>query len=226
MYSLLPMSAVVDYDFGLFCVMVLRGGGLKFIDEHTLRYRPAFPPSESHAGRPGSHEEFASWCASWYKTDQAMEYTVPFSVWEEMCRDQTHLNRIFRKATRDQNPISPVFLRLHCTNCLAIDRGLFMKSVVWKNVEKNCQAALTDYLERAPAIVLLFFIEWITGEWGIAALRNAECPGLFVCGSTGNERVVVHARGKALEIGKFRRPDDMIRKVKRLLQQFLNRQYN
>jgi hypothetical protein len=220
------MSVAVDYAFGLFCSSVLRTQRLGFVEEHTLKYKfAANAASDDGTRRPESNEEFARTIPSLFGRDTPLPFTVPFQVWEEICRDRTHLNRLFRRASGHTREISPVFLRLQCTNPLAIDRPDFVKMIVWRNLDPQLQSALARYLESTPDLILLFFIEWITGEWGIKALENSECPNIVICGTTGNAKMIVHRRARTLELGKFRQPEDLIRKLKAEIQRFLNQRY-
>jgi hypothetical protein len=98
--------------------------------------------------------------------------------------------------------------------------------VIFTDFEPNFGARLADFIRDAPEQILLYFVEWVTGEWGVEALKRVECPFIVILQSGGDGEVQIHQKANTLEIGRFQSPDEMMQAVMRQWQTFLDLQYS
>jgi hypothetical protein len=216
-YRNFPMSGLVDFDFAYFASLLLRDSELKFIKNHTLRYSFDLKGKEVQ-----TDPEVAEICAQ-IGTARPLPHTIDFSIWAEICNHGSRRNQIFRGTSGLTSEISPVFLRWKCSGASA--KGL-QSFVIFAAFEQSFEARLANFVRNAPEQILLYFVEWVTGEWGVDALGQSECPFIVILQSGGEGEVQVHQKANTLEIGRFPSPDEMMLAVMSQWQTFLDLQYN
>lgn len=154
-----------------------------------------------------------------------MSYTVEYKFWQDLADETTNLNRMFRLRSCYNGRISPFFLRMKCSNLAGVSSDLVVNSINWVDVKEEIQLLVIDYLNNIPLIILLYFVEWITGEWGIEAMTNSSRPFIMIRSTEASDYVKANAGESCLEIGQFVQPVNIIEHIRRGLQEFLDLQY-
>jgi hypothetical protein len=91
-------------------------------------------------------------------------------------------------------------------------------------VGKVVLEAVKRFIQATPEAIALYFVEWVTGEWGTTALMASALPEIGVV--PGMRRAVSADRRKhLLEIGPFDTADQVLRALLTGLQAFLDKQY-
>jgi hypothetical protein len=222
-YNKLPMSIEIEFEFALCCAQLLRNRALKFLENHTLgfhcRNRNKKKKNQLEK-KPKNDEEFAGICGERIGSEVPMQFTVKFEVWREICREGTVLNRIFRESGFE-GEVTPVFLRWKVA---AVSGEGVRERIRFCEVQEEVKLGIEEWVEGAPDGIVLYFIEWITGEWGMAALIESKIPEITIVGVEGNV-VRVFPNQHVLEIGRFDTTKEVIRAVLTELQTFLDQQY-
>ena len=241
MFDLLPLSTAVDYGVGKLCLDIMRTDKLGVLQDHHLTsdfqvqrnvagrasaYFRKFDPESVACKRPASDECLAAGLLGLAETGSVLEYTVERAFWEKLGDQNTNLNLVIRLLSCcGSSSISAVCLRKKCSNVTNVTASDLLDCIKWVAVPDTSRKAITDYLTSVPSIIRLYFIEWITGEWGHKALKHSDRSNILVLGTTQDNHLEAKPSERSLEVGTFSDPDHLFLVLKRGLQHFLDSQY-
>jgi hypothetical protein len=219
LYENLPMSVAVDLDSASFCALLLREDTLKFADKHTLGFRSPIGGGNSII-RPETDEHFAALCAERIGSDVPLPFTIGWDAWRSVCREGSTGNAALRGMGFDWE-FTPHFLRWKVA--AATVAGL-TECVRFYGVEKAVIEGVTRFVRGTSDAVALYFVEWVTGEWGVTALMASAIPEIAVVPG-GRHAVSADSRTHVVEVGPFGGPDEVLRALLAGLQAFLDERY-
>ena len=234
-FMLLPVSTVIDYPVARFCLELLKSDSFGVLRDHNLCFDLRLGKGVSSSSkidllsigehRPQCDEYLAAGLPFLIQMGETLSYTVEYKFWQDLADETTNLNRIFRLHSCYDGRISPFFLRMKCSKLISASSDLVINSIHWVDVKEETQALIIDYLNNIPPIILLYFVEWITGEWGIEAFRNSSRPFIVIRSREASDCVKANASQSSLEIGQFVQPPNIPEHIRRGIQEFLDLQY-